>query len=519
LKKRGGKSVNELILFLARKLHGSKRYRRIKASIKDLLTNQNNPYKRYFDLSIIFLIVTSVFILVYEVKHPLPAWMDFYDIYIVSLIFAIEYLLRLWVHNDVSEEVLSAYHDATFLDKPFKVSKPLKKAMGEKFSYMLTPSAIIDLLAIFPAYRPIRVLRIFVLFRVLKLLRYAKSMNQFVEVLANKRFELYTLLFLLAFIVVTAGIAIYVLEEKLNPNINTLFDALYWALVTISTVGFGDISPVTTEGRSISMIIIISGIAMISFATSVIVSAFSEKLNEVKESRTIERINKSKEFLIICGYGQMAKMFLRKSELPKNSYIILEMDPERVEAARKEGYSVIQENASRTEVLKRFNVTHAKITILTLTASDVENIYITLTAKAISKKIQVIARASHHNMVKKFEHAGADHVILPNEVVNNMIHIAITQPTMYKALHAVLTGKDAAQIYEIHASHYPSLIGRTVESLSFSDYKLLFLGIHRKGTFLFNPAKTTALEPHDVLLVIGRQISLEHFRETNRGVR
>ncbi len=510
--------MNDLILALARKLHDSKRYRRTKMAIRDLLTNQNNPYKRYLDLTIIFLIVTSVFILVYEVKHPVPVWIDFYDIYIVSLIFAIEYLLRLWVHNDISEEIIAAYHDATFLDNPFSAAQPLKNALKEKFNYMLTPSAIIDLLAIFPAYRPIRVLRVFVLFRVLKLLRYAKSMNQFVEVLANKRFELYTLLFLLTFIVITAGIAIYVLEEKLNPNIDSLFDALYWSLVTISTVGFGDISPVTTEGRSISMIIIISGIAMISFATSVIVSAFQEKLNEVKESRTIDRINKSKEFLIICGYGQMTKMFLRKNDLPPNSYIILEMDAERVEAARKEGYSVIQENASRTEVLKRFNVNHAKITILTLTASDVENIYITLTAKSISRKIQVIARASHHNMVKKFEHAGADHVILPNEVVNNMIHIAITQPTMYKALHAVLTGKDAAQIYEIHVSLYPDMAGKTVEDLSFSDYKLLFLGIHRNKAFMFNPACTTVLEPHDVLLVIGRQISLEHFRETNKGV-
>ena len=122
-------------------------------------------------------------------------------------------------------------------------------------------------------------------------------------------------------------------------------------------------------------------------------------------------------------------------------------------------------------------------------------------------------------MVKKLEHAGADHVILPNEVVNNMIHIAITQPTMYKALHAVLTGKDAAQIYEIHVNLYPSLSGSTIEALSFAKYKLLFLGIHRRGKFLFNPTRTTALEPHDVLLVIGRQISLEHFRETNRGVR
>jgi len=385
--------MNETLLTIARKLHNSSRYRKAKLAIRDLLTNPQNDYKKYFDLTIVFLIVTSVIILIYEVKHPVPLWIEYYDLYFVSMVFAVEYLLRLWIVNDVSEMILDEYRDSRFLGKPFRAKKPLRTAFRQKLRYMFTPSAIIDLLAIFPAYRPVRVLRIFVLFRVLKLLRYTKSINQFIEVLKNKQFELYTLLFLLAFMVMTAGIAIYVLEERINPNIESLFDAIYWALITISTVGFGDIAPVTDEGRTISIVIIVFGIAMISFATSVIVSAFSEKLNEVKESRIIEKINKSESFLIICGYGQMTKMFLRQNHNENNDYIILEKDSERVEAARRMGYDVVHEDASRTEVLQRFNTKYAKITLLCLTNSDVENIYITLTAKSISKKIEVIVRA------------------------------------------------------------------------------------------------------------------------------
>jgi voltage-gated potassium channel len=505
--------VKQLILSLALKLRKSKRYRHIKESVRDILTNANNPYKKFLDTFVIFLIVTSVFILVYEVKHSVPKWLDDYDIYFVSFVFFVEYLLRLWIHNDISKYIVEEYNNSKFLHREFELWPVLKEGLGEKLKYMVTPAAIIDLLAIFPAYRPLRVLRIFVLFRVLKLLRYTKSVNRFVEVVVNKRFELLTLLFLLVFIVTIAGIALYVLEEHVNPNIESLFDAIYWALITISTVGYGDISPVTDLGRTISMLIIISGIAMISFATSVIVSAFSERLIELKENRMIEKINKSRSFLIICGYGQLSKMFFRSRENDVHDYIILDKDAKRVEQAKRDGYSAIQEDAARFDTLNKFNVEHSKITILCLTGSDVENIYITLNAKSISRKISVIARVNNVNIISKFKYAGADHLLMPNKVVNTMIRTAITQPTMYKAIHAILTGKNVARIDEIHVHEKHFMVGKSVEKMNFRASKLLLVGIEREGKFIFNPLPTEIIQTFDILLLMGRQISLDYLRE------
>jgi len=504
--------MKQILLSIALFLHASAKYKIIKDFIHDILNNPNNTYKKYVDITIIFLIVTSVVILIYEVKNPVPEWLDNYDIYFVSLVFAVEYILRLWVHNSVTGLIVKEYRESEFLQRTFSPLSPLKNAFTEKFKYMITPAAIIDLLAIFPAYRPLRVLRIFVLFRVLKLLRYTKSIKQFTEVLSTKKFELLTLLFLLFFIVMTAGIAIYVLEEQQNPHIESLFDALYWALVTISTVGYGDISPVTTEGRTISVVVIISGIAMISFATSVIVSAFSEKLDELKENRIIEQVNKSKSFLIVCGYGQMTKMFLRQKDGQLDNYIILENSLERVEEAKKDGYQAIYEDASRYDTLSKFNTEHSEITILCLTASDVENIYITLNAKSISSKIRVIARASSDSMVSKFEHAGADHILRPNAVANTMIHTAISQPAMYKAIHAILTGKNIAHIDELHVYEYDDIVGKSIKELNFKSFKLLFMGIQRGGSFIFNPSHSEIIKSHDILLVMGRQISLDYFK-------
>lgn len=509
--------MNQLLLSLALYLRTSKRYKKSKNFVSDLLNNSSNPYKKYVDITIIFLIVTSVFILIYEVKHPVPEWVDNYDIYFVSFVFSIEYILRLWVYNDLSEFVTEEYHESQFLQRKFEPWSVLKIGLVEKLKYMVTPAAIIDLLAIFPAYRPLRVLRIFVLFRVLKLLRYTKSINQFVEVISNKRFELLTLLFLLFFIVMTAGIAIYVLEERLNPNIEDLFDAVYWALITISTVGYGDISPVTPEGRTISMLIIVSGIAMISFSTSVIVSAFSERLIELKENRIVEQVNKSRSFLIVCGYGQMTKMFFRQKKDALHNYIILDKSLERVETARKDGYDAIHEDASRFETLNKFNVEHAKITILCLTASDVENIYITLNAKSISRKIKVIARVNDISIISKFEYAGADHLLMPNRVVNTMVHTAITQPTMYKAVHAILTGKSLAHIDEVHIHEFHSLVGKSIKEIDFKGSKLLFIGIQREGKFMFNPSTSEHIKSYDILLVMGRHISINYFNTLYAG--
>ena len=513
--------LKKLILKFAFFLHTSKRYKRFKDTVTNLLLNADYKYKKYFDIFMILLIVLSVAILIYEVKHTMPPWVDFIDLYIVTFVFTIEYIARVWVHNSWSKEVVKAHGEAKFLKKPFSIWEASKGVFKSKLLYLLTPAALIDLLAILPAYRPLRVLRIFVLFRVFKLLRYTKSIHQFVEVLATKKFELFTLLFLILFIVFTSGIAIYVFEEKSNPDISSLFDGLYWALITISTVGYGDISPVTIEGRVVSMLVIISGIAMISFVTSVIVSSFSEKLDELKENRLVEEINKTGKFMILCGYGQMTRMFLKNyaKELG-NNYIIIEKDKERVEEAFKEGYRAIHEDASRHDVIYKFNIDYSDITLFALTGSDVANVYITLNAKALSKNIKVITRATDDNIANKCKLAGADHVIRPNIIANKMLLAAVTQPVMYQAIYAILTGRHLAQLDEVMLVEHQKLVGLKIKEVDFKHFKLLFIGIQRglKGEFVFNPDKRRVFHEKDILLLMGREASIRHFKNSFQGV-
>jgi len=509
-----------VILNFAFALNNSKYYKLIKKFFYNILWNAEYKYKKYFDIFMVILIVLSIIILVYEVEYIIPDWIQYFDIYIVTIIFLIEYILRLWVYNDWHTMVIKEYKESIYLNKSFNLWKPTKLILMDKISYLLSTSSLIDLLAILPVYREIRIFRIFILFRVFKLTRYTKNIYQFINVLSNKKFELLTLLFVLFFLVSTSGIAIYIIEEQYNENINSLFDAFYWAFITISTVGYGDISPITKEGRIISIFVILSGVAMISFLTSIIVSTFSGKLSEIKEHRMISEINKSREFLIIGGYGHMIEIFLKrydKSNIPFK-YIIIEKDINIVNQVIKDGYNVIHDDASEYDVLQRFNIKNSKIIFLALTRNEIDNVYMTLNAKSISRNIEVISRANNDKMAKKCYLAGANSVLMPNIISNHMLVIAITKPAIYRVMYTLLTNQHIAYLDEIHTVNYPKLIGKQLKDIEFKkNYKLLLIGIESitQQEFIFNPSLDRELISGDILLVMGEKIGIEYLKKNS----
>ena len=487
-------------------LHRSKRYNETKKFFYDILEDKNNQVKKYVDYFMIFLILSSVGLMVYEVKNPIHYLLDIYDYYIVTIFFAVEYMIRLWLKGNFHINIIKEYEKSQFLKSKFSIIRPLQVTLLEKFDHIRSPYAIIDLITIFPFYREIGILRVF------KLLRYVRSINLFLDVLRTKKFELLTLLLILVFLMSVAGIGIYVLESNVNKNIHNVFDGIYWALVSMATVGYGDISPVTYAGKSLSMIIIVSGIMIISFATSVIVTTFYERLYELKENRVIESLSKNDSFVIICGYGQMTKMLLREDSFD-NKYVIIEKSLEVAKQAIKDGYNTIVDDASRHDVLDKFNHTYSKISLICLGNNDIENIYITLNAKSISSDIRVVARASSISMEKKFKIAGADHVIIPNLAANTMLLTAINNPVMYGVMHSFLSGKNAAYLDEIRVVGYDNLVGKKIEAIGLKEHRLLLIGLKRGSDFVFNPSKEIELQSDDILLVMGLKISIEYFHK------
>ena len=181
-----------LIIYFAYILKRSTRYRQTKLFFYNLLENSDNKVKSYFDIFMIALVMSSVFFLIYEMNTKLNKFDVLFEYCIIAL-FIFEYLLRVWLCNDSHKIFLDYYEKTKYLNIPFRLSVALRLVVVKKVAYMLTPLALIDLLAILSIYRPLQILRIFLIFRLLKLFRYFNHIKLFADVLASKRFELYTL--------------------------------------------------------------------------------------------------------------------------------------------------------------------------------------------------------------------------------------------------------------------------------------------------------------------------------------
>lgn len=522
-----------LTRFLVQKsyaLEESETYRRVKGFFFDLMENPRSRIRPWFDSCMIMLVLSSVFVLIYEVKTDLGYPGDLFEWFAVG-VFLSEYLLRMWLFND-SHKILIEHHEkAEFLDRPLRLSEPLREILARKWDYMTQPMAIIDLLAIIPSYRPLRFLRIFLLFRLFKLFRYARSVNEFGKVLAEKRFELFTLVIFMSFTVFTAAAAIYFFEAKHEGGqVEHFFDGIYWALVTLSTVGYGDIAPKTVEGRVITLVLIVAGIGVISFTTSVIVSAFNEKMSEMRENRVFAELEKGKgSHTIVCGFGRVGQVVADQLAADRERFVIIERDPDNIERAKRKGYLVIAGYAEKDELLLAAGVADRASTILCLTGDDVVNVFITLTARYHNPQIEIISRANRDETERKLRQAGASHVISPFKTVGLIAGEYIGQPVAFEAIHGIISGQDDIGLDVVTVSASSGLAGREVGELALKRHKLVLFGVivgtvrdqvsprpsyaMRERRMQFNPEADFRLQEGDVLVLFGHRLSILHLKE------
>lgn len=509
---------SRLIVDFAYFLNTSNSYQHKKRFLYDILENNKYKYKKYFDLFMIMLIFLSVAILIAEVKHSVHDYIKFFNIYVISIIFFVEYMIRFWISSSISEIIITSSEHDTMFGRKFNLFSAVLKIIKAKLDFIFSVRAIIDLLAILPFFHELRLLRLFVLFRVFKLFRYTTSFQLFVSVLSTKKFEFLILLMFASIVIFVSSVLVYVMEAN-NPAspINTLFDALYWSVVTIATVGYGDVTAVTTEGRIVAMFVIIAGVSVLAFTTSIVVSAFTEKLDEIREIKTIEDIRRLKRFYLICGYENVAQEVANKLKHNDVEIIVLDESEHRIANAKKDGLVALNYDPGNIESYKKIGIdlnTQVKA-VLCLRESDVENVYTTLTVRSISKKVSMISLLMDEANRNKLNFAGVNEIIYPKGLVGMISKELIGRPVAFEIIHALRNDYYGVNIEEILIDNRINENIVYVHELNNSSFKIILLGIYKKNRdrFFFNPMENMVLESGDYLLVIGNSAFIKEFEK------
>ncbi len=257
-----------------------------------------------FDITIIVLIIANIVSVILESFSNLQTtyriWFDVFEI-ISVIIFTVEYLLRLItaVHKYPGENVFRAI-----------------------IKYIFSPMAIIDFLAIIPFYIPLlikidlrflRILRLTRLLRILKVNRYSKSLQLLGKVLKRKKEELVVTLFVTMILMLLAASIMYHVESDVQPDaFPNIIASFWWAIATLTTVGYGDIYPVTILGKTLAGLIALLGIGLVALPTGIISSGFMEEFNE-DELRKKRRTSKN----IILNKRRLSR--LKRKKMKKNT--------------------------------------------------------------------------------------------------------------------------------------------------------------------------------------------------------
>ena len=244
--------------------------------------------------------------------------------------------------------------------------------------------------------------------------------------------------------IVAFGTAGYYLVEQMP-----LFEAFYMTIITISTVGYAEIVPLSPAGRALTIIIIILGITVGAYTIGLLVRAFIEgELTKIVGRRMVQKqISELKNHFIVCGFGRIGRIICNELAADNISFVVIEQDPAIIEQIESNNYLFLEMDATSEEALLKAGIMNAK-GIATAVRSDANNVFITLTAKGLRPDIYILARASDENNEDKLSRAGASRVVSPHLIGGRRMAQVLKRPTVVDFIDIATMGTSLGLMME-----------------------------------------------------------------------
>lgn len=324
---------------------------------------------------------------------------------------------------------------------------------------------------------------------------------------------------LLVFLSMLIGIGGYMLLENYS-----FIDAFYMTVITISTVGFTEAQPLSDAGKVFSSIFIIFNIGIFAYSISVFTSFIIEgqlfknmHINLIKDN-----ISQLKNHIIICGYGKHGKEIAENFLQHKIPFVIIEMNEQEIEEIQKNELKLLylEGDATHDEVLQEAGIMHARGLVSAL-GDDTDNVFTVLTARQLNPDLQIISRARVPKTKKKLELAGADQVIMPEQIGGFYMASLISRPGAIEFFSFLANQRiSEVNMRAIRYEDFPKkLQGKTIAEMRFRDATgANVIGFQKAdGSYMVNPAPDVTVQKDCCFIVLGNLKQLKMVDEFLKG--
>ena len=290
------------------------------------------------------------------------------------------------------------------------------------------------------------------------------------------------------------------------------FDSLYMTIITLTTVGYMEVHPLSNIGRAFTIILILTGVGTMLYVLSVGARILLEgELREIFGRRKLsKRIEKLEDHYIICGYGRMGKIICREMMQSNAAFIITEKDPGVIASIDKDILAV-QGDSTQDAVLKEAGIEKAK-GLISVLSTDADNLYVVLSARGLNPKLRIVARASDEGVEQKLLRAGADNVVSPYFIGGLRIAHTILKPAVVDFIEfATKSGNIELQMEEIKVKESSPITDKALDECGIrKEMGIIIVAIKREsGEMEFNPKSTSVIKRGDTLVAMGETKQLK----------
>jgi voltage-gated potassium channel len=301
----------------------------------------------------------------------------------------------------------------------------------------------------------------------------------------------------------------------------SLFDALYMTVITLTTVGYGEVYQLSTAGRAFTMILLLVGVCTFFYAASefirVVVSGeVHTALGKQRMARSLAGLH---DHMIVCGLGRMGRLVCEQFDSQRMPFVIIERKGELLADFSMEHGIALHGDATSDEVLRQAGVERARA-LVTVAASDADNLYITMSARLLNDRLFIVARAEDERADQKLLRAGANRVVSPYVIGGIRVAQAVLRPNVVDFIElATRTEHLELQIEETQVAEGSRLVGATLrDSHLRKEMGIILVAIKKQtGEMLFNPSPDTVLRAGDTLITLGHREQLDQLEKLARG--